>query len=161
MLFGTEKNVELTFEQLQQIDVHKKILANLESEVLSAQKVLAGTKLECERAIKDLAYRNDLLSEIEPKIKSKRDELQELNRMVGEINAVKEKQEEEIRTANKIMSDKEQELRERDAKLSISEQEHNKKVEEHNKKSDELSKHKEMVETAKNAFLKATETVKW
>ena len=161
MLFGTEKNVELTFEQLQQIDVHKKILANLESEVLNAQKVLAGTKLECERAIKDLAYRNDLLAEIEPKIESKRDELQELNRMVGEINAVKEKQEEEIRTANKIMSDKEQELRERDAKLSISEQEHNKKVEEHNKKSDELSRHSELVENAKSAFLKATETVKW
>ena len=60
---NTTANPTLTFDQLQAIDVAQKTLANLQSEITNATKILKGTKMECDRAIKAQAYHEGLLAD--------------------------------------------------------------------------------------------------
>ena len=61
---NSTSNPTLTFDQLQAIDVAQKTLANLQSEITNATKILKGTKMECDRAIKAQAYHEGLLADL-------------------------------------------------------------------------------------------------
>ena len=71
-------NPTLTFDQLQAIDVAQKTLANLQSEITNATKVLKGTKMECDRAVKNQAYNEELLAGLTTQVEAKKKELADL-----------------------------------------------------------------------------------
>ena len=68
MQTSPNENVKLTFEQMQQIDVVEKRLANLQIEVSLATKLLTETRLDSERLTKERIYQNGLLSDLLRKV---------------------------------------------------------------------------------------------
>jgi len=54
-------NVKLSFDQLQAIDFTQKKLANLESEIKIANKNLKIVITDCDKVIKEKAYREEQL----------------------------------------------------------------------------------------------------
>jgi len=85
---NTSANPTLTFDQLQAIDVAQKTLANLQSEINNATKVLKGTKMECDRAVKNQAYNEELLANLTAQVENKRGELANLTGNVSERTAM-------------------------------------------------------------------------
>lgn len=65
-------NVKLNFDQLQAIDTAQKRLSVLESEVGIAQKILKGTKMEIDRAVKEKAYQEEILGTVSAQLNEKK-----------------------------------------------------------------------------------------
>ena len=81
-------NPTLTFDQLQAIDVAQKTLANLQSEINNATKVLKGTKMECDRAVKNQVYNEELLGNLTAQVETKTKELADLKESITEKTAM-------------------------------------------------------------------------
>ena len=114
-------NPTLTFDQLQAIDVAQKRLAVLESEIVNAQKVLKGTKMEADRATKENIYQNDLLVEVSSKVETKQKELEDLKTNFLEISYNLDDLNKEIKEKTKVQADKELELNNRENDISSKE----------------------------------------
>jgi len=79
MIETPNENVKLSFDQMQAIDLTQKRLSILESEIAVCQKVLRGTKLESDRAIKEKAYQNELLDSVNKQLSEKQSILSKLD----------------------------------------------------------------------------------
>lgn len=155
------ENVKLTFDQLQQIDTVEKRLVNLQSEISIGRDNLTAIRLECEKVTKERLYQEELLAEITKNVEviqgkhtdvlndlqSTSDTLLEVNKKIGETTDLHTK--------------KETALVEKENKIKEQEEELNKKVEDFTNKSSRLLEDQLSIKTAKDAFLKATETVVW
>ena len=161
MIDSPNENVKLTFEQLQKIDVVNKQLANLQSEIANAQKILKGTKLECDRAVKEKLYQEELSVGLVEQVKTltaQKDGLvQEVTDFTTALNTLKEKTNE----INKQNYEREAELIARMKDLKSKEDAFNAKVSDFTIQSSKLLEDQLSIQTAKEAFLKATETVTW
>ncbi len=161
MIEQTTANPILTFDQLRAIDASKKMLGNLESEITNAQNKLKVVKIDCDRAVKDFEYREQLLKEINPKIDVAKSMLEQLNAEIINAQKTLDKCIVETNLINETNVIKYRELTERQNGLSTREQEHQKQVEKHSSNEVELLKEKETLKKAKEAFLRATEHVTW
>lgn len=119
------QNVQLTVEQLHQIEETKKRLAILESEISNATKVLRSTKIEFETAVKDKTYQEELLATVTSQVKNKQLEMTELdeeilkksanlNEIKTETESYKSEKEKSIMTLN----DKEDSVSSREEKVT-------------------------------------------
>lgn len=68
MINSSDKNPELTFDQLQAMDVVQKRLSNLETEISIAQKNLLIEKKEVVKATKEREYQEELLGKLNAEI---------------------------------------------------------------------------------------------
>lgn len=161
MIDSPTENVKLTFEQLQQIDVVEKRLSNLQSEIANANKILKGTKSECDRALKEKLYQEELAFNLASQIKeltTSRDNLAKEITLSTQALEDTKKTSKDLSESNYAKTD---ELLKREQKISQSETEHLLKVEDFNNKYNQLLDDKNAISTAKEAFLKAIETVTW
>ena len=108
------ENVKLSFEQLQAIDTTQKRLAVLESEIAIATKVLKGTKLECDRATKEIAYKNELLDSVNLQVKTVEDNLISLNETLANTREELAKVNSEISTKSSVQTAKDMEFKDRE-----------------------------------------------
>lgn len=161
MIKDTNENVKLTFEQLQQIDEVSKQLINLQSEITTAQKILRGTRLEIDRAIKEKTYQEELLEELKSTVLSfetkKADLVEQINQAITILDETT-KRSSDTDLESKIKID---ELHKKESELARGEETYSKKVEEFTSRSNQLLEDQLSIKTAKDAFLKATETVVW
>lgn len=125
MIDTPNENVKLTFDQLQSIDIAQKRLGVLESEIANATKVLRGTKLECDRAVKELDYQNVLLKDITESVNKSKKELEELNLNKQAVKNILDSLNKEISEKLSVHTAKENELAERETKVSAKETEIN------------------------------------
>lgn len=121
MIETPTENVKLTFEQLQQIDVTQKRLAQLESEITIATKTLRGTKLEADRATKENAYQQELLMKISTQVDAKKKELEELNSVYTQTKSELSNLQSNIADKTVTQAAKDTELKNREDKLASGE----------------------------------------
>lgn len=120
-------NPTLTFDQLQAIDTTKKILSNLESEITNAQKILRGTKMECDRAVKEKEYQEELVSDLSSQTQTLSDNLNAVKKEITETTEFLNKLRAEIKISKERQDSKEIELQDRENKLISKESDLNKK----------------------------------
>lgn len=156
MINSTYPNVKLTFEQEQQIEATKEILRNLESEITIAQKALKGVKLECDRAVKEKAYLEEINSNLANDIEIIKSVKSELDISYNTLNTSYIEKTKELEAKVKINQEKETFLMDKENALNIKESEIkdqeikiNKKIEDLNIASDI---HKNKVNKLKEAI---------
>lgn len=155
------ENVKLTLEQLQQIDVVQTRLSVLESEITTAQKILKGTKSECERATKERLYQEELINGLKEPLEQleakKLELLEEIQIQIGILD--------KARVESKLLSEdsytRSAELKEREEKWYEYERGYHAKVDDFNKKLSELEDDKLKLTKAKEAFTEAASLVVW
>ena len=112
---NTTSNPTLTFDQLQAIDVAQKTLANLQSEITNATKVLRGTKLESDRAVKDKAYQEELLANAKTQVEEETKQLNYLTSEIAQSNVILGKLNDEINSKTDIQKKKDDDLQARES----------------------------------------------
>lgn len=90
-------NIKPTDEQAAQLEQYEIKLSNLLSEITNATKILKGTKIESDRAVKERAYQEELLAELTPKVEEKRKQLDGFNEEINKATSALSKLQEEIR----------------------------------------------------------------
>ncbi len=118
-------NVKLTFDQLQQIDAAQKRLANIQTEVSVALKVLTEKRLELEQVLKDKDYQEGLLGEVTAKVATITFTLKQLESNVLEKTDLLNHLLDTINTERVSHETKTAEFQEREIKLIAKEQELN------------------------------------
>lgn len=161
MIETPEKNIVLSFEQQNHLNTFQNKLANLEGEIVKAQKNLKGIKMESERATKEKEYNEELLSEIGSKIEKNQNQLKDIKTEKELNEQALHSHLEQSKTIQQIHTAKTAELTEREKSLFIKEEEHIKKVDDFIKESHQLLKDQLAVKNAQDAFLKASDTITW
>lgn len=161
MLDTPIENVKLTFEQLQQIDVFQKTLANINNEISINSKLLIGQRADCEKATKETAYQKELLSDLETKVDSTKKQLEELSSEVTSSQNLLDENTEKNKSLGVENQSRSEELNQKEKELENKFLEHDTEEKEFNIKFNQLSEDQLSVKTAKDAFLKALETVTW
>lgn len=123
MITQETDNVKLTFDQLQAIDTAQKRLAVIESEITNAQKVLKGTKMESDRAVKELAYHEELLADLTAKTEAKNKELIDVKENLNTASEKCDALNKEIKEKEAEQFKKTVELDEREATIAKKEKE--------------------------------------
>jgi chromosome segregation ATPase len=124
---NTSANPTLTFDQLQAIDVAQKTLANLQSEINNATKVLKGTKMECDRAVKNQAYNEELLGNLTTQVETKTKELADLKESITEKTAMLNELLSQFKEHTDLMTKGKADHDDRETKITKREQELNSK----------------------------------
>lgn len=161
MIDSPSENVKLTFDQLQQIDVTKKQLANLQSEIANAIKLVKVNKLEMDKITKEKQYQEQLFVELELKVK-------ELQKHHSNLLVDIENDKKNLNEINEKMKSLTEEHKKKSDALEISENkhkldiiEHEKKVGEYNIQSTKLESDKLAVKSVQDAFSKVIEQIPW
>ena len=159
MINSPTENVKLTFEQLQQIDVVQKQLANLQSEINIASKSLNVLKKDCDKVTKERIYQEELLSNLTVDVKKVEDRLGELTKERDTAIAQLDKAREETTKLNSSNCKKDLELKDRENKLQKEEEDLEKKVADFNIKSNQLLKEQDDLKNKKSILSKAIEQI--
>ena len=114
-------NATLTFDQLQAIDVAQKRLSNLESEIVNAAKVLKGTKMECDRAVKEKTYQEELLGTLTIQTVEAKKQLDETKTSLLDVSYKLDDLNKELKTKTTEQTKKDTELTTREDKISSQE----------------------------------------
>mgnify|MGYP001586162363 CR=1 FL=1 len=154
-------NIRLKLENIQQLAEVEGRLSNLQSEINIATKTLRGTKMECDRAVKEKAYQEELLENLKKDVEkleqNKKEKGEELRVVVSNSDALNKKTK-ELTISN---SNKDTELNKREKEVLQGEKDLLKKVDDFDVKNIQLLKDQVIIKLAKDAFEKASETVKW
>jgi uncharacterized protein (DUF3084 family) len=111
-------NVKLTDEHTKEIEQYQVKLSNLLSEIVNATKILKGTTLESNRAVKDRTYQQDLLATLTPQIQTAQKNLDDLTTRHSETTTKLGLLNTEIAIKTTEYNLKESELKDREAKIS-------------------------------------------
>lgn len=120
---SSEPTIKLQIEQLQQLEVFQKRLANLESEVGIAQKTLLATKKDSERAVADRKYQEEQLATTTKAFEMAKTNLASLQSTHLATSATLDKINAEITDKTKVSLAKDKELADREAKVVAKESE--------------------------------------
>jgi chromosome segregation ATPase len=112
---NSTSNPTLTFDQLQAIDVAQKTLANLQSEIVIATKILKGTKMESDRAVKEKLYQEELLENTKTQVEDETKQLNYLTSEIAQSNVILTKLNDEINTKTEIQRKKDVALQDRES----------------------------------------------
>lgn len=116
------KNVQLTFEQLQQINVVENRLGNLQNEIALAVKLLPETRNDLEQATKNKLYQEELLAIVSVKVSEKQSISTNLDEVILEKRVELNQLLSEISTKKSLFDKKEMEFKDREDKISEKEQ---------------------------------------
>lgn len=155
------KEIKLTPEQTSQIEEYHKKLANLLSEIVNHTKILKGTKSECDRAVKEREYQEELLKKIESEIPLKQAEKESIEKSIAimtEHISDARKKDEKLR---KEWEEKAIELRERESKIKENEETLAKAQEVFRAEAIEQRAEREKLDKAAVAFKEALKTITW
>lgn len=161
MTESPHSNVQLTHEQMQQIDTVQIRLSNIQNEISIHNKLLTGLKSDVEAAIKEKTYQEGLATDALTKAEFAQKDLEEVNIKVATAQAIADTLQLNNTSAQDSFIEKSKELTDRESALSQSEENFAKKVEDLTTQSNQLLEDQLAVKTAKEAFLKASETIKW
>ena len=157
----TTSNTKLTLEQLQQIDAVEQKLTGLNTQILVANKNLKVVNNDTLRFAREIDAQKELLASLTTQIETLETKKQQL---IADINEsittldINKKQASEVLSANDAKSG---ELFEREKIIANKEKDLTKKEEDYNIRHSALLEDQLSIQTAKEAFLKATETVIW
>lgn len=109
-----DKNIKLTAEQTAGLEEYQLRLSNLLSEIVNHTKILKVTQKDCDKAVKERAYQEELLTQIAPKVVEKQTQLDALNGEISNATTTLSKLQAEIgiKTAEQAKKDSEFENRE-------------------------------------------------
>lgn len=116
-----EKEIKFTPEHKAELEVYETKLANLLSEIVNHTKILKGTKSECDRAVKERAYQEELLTKIHGEIPLLEKEKASLEASIVTMKEYVEEAKIESARIKEEQDKKQSELAERE--VSIKEQE--------------------------------------
>lgn len=161
MINSTGTNVKLKFEQIQQLAEVEGRLSILQNEIDISNKILKGLKKENERAVKERDYQKELEKDLNEKIGLAQNKLKDLNNQITEKEEnlkINDIQIQTIRTTQRI---KDEELTVREKNLVEIEQTLKKQLDDFNYRFTQLEKDQFAIKMAKEAFLKAIDTIIW
>lgn len=161
MITSSDKNVELTFEQLQQIDVAQKQLANIQSEVSLATKNLGVLGKDCDKVTKERIWQEELLANLNTEVAKKSAELERMNSEIATVDALLKDNTEKAKTVGNSNEIKRTELKQIEAELLSAKSKHEEAIISFDKQNTQLQKEIASVQKAKDAFSKAIEAVEW
>jgi len=156
-----EKTVPISEKEAQQIKAVENRLLNLVDDVRTAEKNLSSIKQETEKAISARDYHVDLLNNTVASVKKAQEEL---HRLIGDSEKVRATIEDGLKVhqeTERVHSTKGDELSKREDELKREEEAHSIRIADYVSKSNKLSEDQLLVEKAREAFLEATESVKW
>lgn len=161
MVESPNANVALTFEQLQQIEVTKGILRNLEAETAIATKNLSILQKEVVKATKEREYQEELCTSLSVEMGKKEVEKSSLESSMLQIaNALEISKTERTRIEKEIL-DQEEDIRTRELSLKEREDKHSSLHEELLAEARNLELDRNAIEKAKEAFERAVLAVNW
>ena len=146
-------NIKLTPEQNTQVEAYQVKLANLLSEINNATKILRGTKTECDRAIKEKAYQEELLAGLTPKVEEKKKQIDAYNEEINNASTSLSKLQEEIKVKTTKQAELDSEYEARESSLVADEDEVDRREVKLNEKENSLQTNKDAFD-AKVAKLK-------
>lgn len=156
-----ENSTVLSVAQQNQVNLLERKVVNLQEDITTNKKLQKELQAECDKLNKEKEYLTEVNEELSSKIKKEKVTLKNL---LAEIKDSSDTLESNLKKASedqKVLSQRLKDIEERENKVSSLEVELNKKVEDFNIKSSQLLKDQLSIKTAKDAFLKATETVVW
>lgn len=156
-----EENVKLSEEENFKLTEAQRRLHVIQNEISLANKNLQLTSRDSEKAYKEKLYQEELLKNIQDQVEALKREKEEisirLDADVATLNELLKK----IKEGESVYNIKNKQLNEREEKLNKDEEAHKKNVQDFNNKSSQFLEDQLAIKTAKEAFLKATETVTW
>jgi len=161
MINSSDKNVELTFEQLEQLDVFSKRLSALENNITITSKNLNVLMKEVIKATREKEYQEELLSTTTVAIERKKAELASLE------NSVRLKEEEIARFTSdeqarkQTLEQKETDIAERIIKLEETENQIREQQESVRAETEKQAIDRENLNKSMEAFSEAIKTVTW
>ena len=161
MLNSSSKEIQFTAEQkLQTMEWHNR-LVNIQEEIEKAKKQLNEVESAIEVKTKHNNYLEEMGSNIEKTIESFKTER---DRLTQEVNSSTEKlsnHSQETSKRENALHLREVAVLKDEAGIDVSKKQLEERIKEHSIKVDKLSEHQLLVEKAREAFLKAAESVVW
>lgn len=161
MIESPTPNVELTFEQLQQIETSKGILRNIEAETAIANKNLSVLQKEVIKATKEREYQEELLAGLQERAAEKDADLASVSEKVAEAAVSLAKVVKESEKLDKDAEKTRTELATREDVVLKAEKDLSEARTDFNKEKGALDKERASIEQAKAAFKSAVLTVTW
>lgn len=115
------KNIVLTPEQTAGIEEYQVKLATLLSETVNATKILKGIKMETDRAVKEKAYQEEMLTDLTPKVVEKKSQIDGYNEEINKATSTLSKLLDEIKSKTAEQLEKDTLFKEREDKISAKE----------------------------------------
>jgi len=156
-----EPNVVLTPEQHKAIEVSQAQLANLQNETSIASKNLKVTRMQCEQFIKEREYQEQLLVEATEAVQNLSEQKDSIEKEISQLAAILATTTQKITDLESSGAKKSSELTDRESVIGKKEADLEKKIAEFTLQTNQLLEDQRAIQTAKEAFSKATETVVW
>lgn len=112
-----DKVIQFTPEQTASLEEYQARLSNLLSEIVNHTKILKGTRSECDRAVRERAYQEELLAELTPKVEEKRKQLDSYNEEINKATSDLAKLKEEIRVKTERQAEQDGEFTKREERI--------------------------------------------
>lgn len=161
MVITPEPIIKLTPEQEASLATYQLRLANLENEISIASRNLRVIKQDTEKIVKEKIYQQELYDQAKAQAEKESEKLATINSEVGTAQIELDKITELHKTTTLQIEFERKEIADRETVLSASESSLKNEQDYFNIKSSQLLEEQNAVNTAKEAFLKATETVSW
>lgn len=154
-------NVQLTFEQLQQIDMFEKRLGNLQNEVNLAVKQLSVARTDCDRIFKEKEYQEKILTSLIGDVNNAKSELVIVISSLESNKVELSKTVESHRELHEELSKREVTVQKKESNLDSKLKEHESLTKVFNSQSKQLEQDRNAVEAAQEAFVTATKYITW
>lgn len=157
MINTPSEGIVLNVEQQNQVNVLERRLHNLREEITVAKKELVELRDECEKINKERDYRAELLESVTEKTAQGEKDLAILLASTKDAQTSLEKLFEQDKKTRDYHKMKEDELGGRETKLSLAEDEHDKKYTQLHQNIDKLIEDQKLVRAARDTLAKAIE----
>lgn len=161
MLTNPDKEIELSEEETKKLAIYFKKLSDLQSDIANNTKTLVGTRSECDRAVKDRQYQEELLATVTEQVTALQAKKESLEADVATHTASITEMAAKAHDIEAAHSAKTAELDSREKALKEKEDAYAARLENLVMQAAKLQEDKLAIETAKEAFSKASETVVW
>jgi len=123
MITTPEETIKLTEEQQKQIEVVQTRLANLENEVVIANKALVAIKAESVSATKERMYQEELLTQTKQAIEDSKKDLEDVTKLLADAKMELISVTTEIDSTKTQYESRVQDIQERELAISTAEKE--------------------------------------
>lgn len=161
MYSAPEKNVELTHEQVEKLDLFNARVSKLDANIREAKTELSAVQQEVEKATKEREYQEQLLTKLVACTNEKQAELQSVTDSLTNLKDEYAKLLEVVKNTTSDLSKKESELRDREALVLESEKNIAERREVLVKEEKNQQEKRKEIEEAQEAFKQASLTIVW
>ncbi len=156
-----DKNMELTFEQLEQLDAFNIRLSKLEHNIRTSSKELNILSKEVIKATREREYQEELHTELLEKIKIKQAEFSSLEKSVLQMETSIANTRKEEGSIKESLAKEKAELDDRDQNIVSAEQELSKKQEAFRVENTKQIEDRKLLDNAFEAFSEALKKITW